>query len=450
MLSSSAIRTTAKRSIALRRSIATGHGKTQYTSLKNGVTVATEANSDAKSPTLGLYFGAGSTAENPYNNGVSTLLNKVIVNENQTEALTNGFKLGAETSRDFVAYHTQGLKQSLPKALDLLNAKVAQAEFKADSVLKQREIAAKEAEYFEENNHAGRVLQHLHATAFQNTPLALPTIGTVETLSSLVDYDLTSFHKKQYVASNAVVVATGDVNHQEIVDLVEKKLNIQAGEAPEIRKPQFLGSEVRLRDDTLPKAWISIAQKGEALNSPHYYTAKVAAQIFGDYNYHEPISRHLGVKLTGIVNENHLADTWNHFSLSYKDAGLWGFQTQISNIDQIDDLVHFTLREWNRLTISISETEVARGKQLLKNNILFELSSPLAVANDIGAKVIAQGRRPSAEEIFAQIDKVNVASIKAWAGEKLWDQDVVVAGTGQIEDLLDYNRIRNDTSMLRW
>ncbi|CCH42262.1 Mitochondrial-processing peptidase subunit beta [Wickerhamomyces ciferrii] len=450
MLRSSALRSSTKRAATLHRSIATAHGKTQYTSLTNGVTVATEANPQAKSATLGLWFGAGSTAENPYNNGVSTLLNKIIVNENQAEATKNGLKLGATTDRDYSAYYTQGLKQTLPNALDLLTAKVAQSEIAEASALKYRGIAAQEAEFFEENKHAERVLQHLHATAFQNTPLGLPTIGTPETLNDLVFSDLNKFKQRQFVSSNTVVVATGDVVHDEIVELVEKKFNVQKGEAPEISKPKFLGSEVRLRDDTLPHAYISIAQNGEALNSPNYYNAKVAAAIFGNYNYSEPISRNIGVKLTGIVNENHLADTWNHFSLSYKDAGLWGFSTKISNVGQIDDLVHFALKEWNRLSISISDTEVARGKQLLKNQILFELSTPLAVANDIGSKVVGQGRRPSADEIFAQIDKVNVKSINAWASEKLWDQDVVVAGTGQIEDLLDYNRIRNDTSMLRW
>lgn len=450
MLSSSAFRTTAKRSVALRRTIATSHSKTQYTSFTNGLTIATESNPEAKSATVGLWVGAGSTAENPWNNGVSNLLNKVIVSENKADALKNGFKLGATTSRDYSAYYAQGTKDSLPAAFDLLNAKVALGEFKEDTVLKQRAIAAKEVEYFEENDHAGRVLEHLHATAFQNTPLGLPTRGTVETLEGLVGYDLTSFHNKQFVSSNTVVVATGNVSHEEVVELASKKLQIATGEAPTIKHPKFLGSEIRLRDDTLPHAYVSIAQNGVALNSPHYYTAKVAAQIFGSYNYFEPISRNIGVKVTGIVNENHLADEWKHFSLSYKDAGLWGFHTKISNIGQIDDLVHFMMKEWNRLSISISETEVTRAKSLLKNQILFELSTPLAVANDIGAKVIGQGRRPSADEIFAQIDKVNVASIKAWASDALWDQDVAISGTGQIEDLLDYNRIRNETSMMRW
>lgn len=317
-------------------------------------------------------------------------------------------------------------------------------------VLKQRDIVAAQVEDFETNNHAGRVLEHVYATAFQNTPLALPTRGTSETIADLVADDLVSFHSKNFVSSNAVVVATGDVSHQEIVELVEKSLKVPTGEAPEIKKPQFLGSEIRLRDDTLPEAWIAITQQGEALNSPNYYVAKVAAQIFGDYNYHEPSAKTIGVKLADITNEFHIADTYNHFSASHKDSGLFGFQARISNVHQIDDFVHFALKEYNRLSISITDTEVTRGKQLLKNKILFELSSPLAIANDIGSKVIGQGRRPSSDEIFAQIEKVDAAAIKKWASERLWDQDVALSGTGQIESLLDYARIRNETSMMRW
>jgi ubiquinol-cytochrome c reductase core subunit 1 len=445
----SAVRSSTK-SAALKRTFATSSTKTQYTSLANGVTVATEANPTAKSATIGLYYGAGSSSENAWNNGVSNLLNKTIVGENIVDAGKKGLVLSAHTDREYSAYLAQGLKSSLPQALELLNAKVTGAELSDASVFKYRDALAKEVEYFEENSHAEKVLEHLHNTAFQNTPLALPVRGTTETISELVASDLTKFQKDNFVSSNTVVVATGDVKHEEIVDLVQKKLNIPTGEAPKVAQPKFLGSEVRMRDDTLPGAWIAIAQQGEAVNSPNYYVAKVAAEIFGSYNYHEPIYKNAGVKLNGVVNENHLADTYSHFSLSYKNAGLFGAQAFITNIGQIDDFVHFLLKEWNRLSISITDTEIARGKQLLKNKILFSLNSQEAVANDIGSKVLALGRRASADEIFAQIDKVDSSAIKAWAGEKLWDQDVAVSGTGQIEDLLDYNRMRNDTSMMRW
>lgn len=439
-----------KSSVSLRRSIATAHSKTEYTSLSNGITVATESNSAAKTATLGLWVGAGSTSENPWNNGVSNLLNHVIVHGNRSEAYSKGLTFGASTDRDFSAYYTQGLKSSLPKAIEFLNKEVATLNINAADFKNQRAFVTNQIEEFETTNHAGRVLEHLHASAFQNTPLALPTRGTVETVCDLVEEDLIDFHSKNFVASNTVVVASGDVVHDEIVELVEKSLKVPTGEAPAIKKPQFLGSEIRLRDDTLPNAWIAIAHQGEALNSPNYYVAKVAAQIFGDYNYHEPSAKTISVKLASITNEFHIADTFSHFSKSYKDAGLFGFQAEISNTHQIDDFVHFALKEYNRLSISITDTEVARGKQLLKNKILFDLSSPFAIANDIGAKVIGQGRRPSSDEIFAKIDKVDAAAIKAWASDRLWDQDVVISGTGQIESLLDYARIRNETAMMRW
>lgn len=446
MLSSKAVRA----SLPLRRSFATASTKTQYTQLSNGVTVATESNSLAKAATVGLYYGAGSTSETYYNSGVSALLNRVITSANEAEANKKGLNFGATTQKEFVGYFTQGLPSSTGDALDLLNAKVANATFDEAAIQAQRPIVAKAAETFEETNYAGKVLEHLHATAFQNTPLALPTHGDAEVISTLEKYDLDAFTKKNYVDSNLVVVGSGAVNHDEFVAQVEKKLSIPSGAKPTIPKAKFLGSEIRMRDDTLPKAYISIAAQGEALNSPNYYVAKVAAEIFGSYNYNEPSSKYVGVKLNDVVNETHLADTYNHFSLSYSNAGLWGLSTEISNIHQIDDFVHFALKEWNRLTISITETEVFRAKQLLKTKVLFELNSPLAVSNDIANKVLNQGRKPSTEEIFAEIEKITVKDIKNWASERLWDQDIAVSGTGQIEDLLDYMRMRNDMSMMRW
>lgn len=443
-----AIRSSAARRAA--RTFATHSAKTQYTSLGNGITIATEANPAAKAATIGLYFGAGSSSENAWNNGVSNLLNHVVVNESVSTAAKKGLLFSAHTEREYSAYVAQGSKNSIADALELLNASVATAEFADATVLKYRDGVAQSLADFEENSHAEKVIEHLHNTAFQNTPLALPKRGTYETVSELVATDLQKFHKDNFVSSNTVVVATGDVSHDAIVELVSKKLSVPTGEAPKIAPSKFLGSEVRMRDDTLPGAWISIASQGESLTSENYYVAQVAAQIFGSYNYNDPIAKYTGVKLNNVVNENHLADSYSHFSLSYANAGLFGMETYIEHVGQIDDFLHFLLKQWNRLSISISDTEIARGKQLLKNKIAFSLNSQLDVANDIGSKVTSAGRRASLDEVFTQIDKVDSKAINAWAGAKLWDQDIAVSGTGQIEDLLDYARMRNGTSMMRW
>ena len=118
----------------------------------------------------------------------------------------------------------------------------------------------------------------------------------------------------------------------------------------------------------------------------------------------------------------------------------------------IDDLIHFTLKQWNRLTISVTDTEVERAKSLLKLQLgqLYESGNPVNDANLLGAEVLIKGSKLSLGEAFKKIDAITVTDVKAWAGKRLWDQDIAIAGTGQIEGLLDYMRIRSDMSMMRW
>ncbi|AET41022.1 ubiquinol--cytochrome-c reductase subunit COR1 Ecym_7174 [Eremothecium cymbalariae DBVPG len=439
------------RSSLLRRSIATQAApRAEITELSNGLVVATEPNSNASTVSVGIVFGSGASSENPYNNGVSNLATSTFRSVHAHDAMKHGFSLSSVVDKEYQSYIVNSVPTNASKALEFLQSKllapISESAFQQVKTDTLNKVAA-----FEENDHAERVMEHLHATAFQNTPLSLPKRGTVESLADLEKVDLESFAKNHFIASNAVVVASGNISHDDVLKSVESLVRLPSGSKPvNKKKSSFLGSEVRMRDDTLPKAWISLAAEGEAFNSPHYYVAQVAAQIFGSYVAHEPSSNLQGIKLLDTVREWHLADSFNHFSTSYKDSGLWGFSTVISNIHQIDDLMHFTLKQWNRLSISITDTEVARGKALLKLNLANAESDTATVATILGAQTLAFGAKPPLSEVFAKIDAITSKDIKNWAGEKLWDQDIAIAGTGQIEGLLDYMRMRNGMSMMRW
>lgn len=441
---------TVARSSVLKRSIATQAApKAVVTELSNGVVVATEANPNASTSAVGFVFGSGVTSENPYNNGVSNLLTKAFAGSS-LEANQQGFSLDSQVGRDYQSYVVNSKPGQYSKALDFLQSKlltpVSDSAFAAAKQTTLAEVAA-----FEESEQAERVFEHLHATAFQNTPLSLPVRGTVESVEGLENTDLQSFVQNQFKANNSVVVGSGNVNHDELVKAVETKLSLLSGDKPvQKKKSTFLGSEVRLRDDTLPKAWISIAAEGEAISSPNYYVAQVASQIFGSFVAAEPASNLQGIKLIDTLNEYHICESFDHFSASYNETGLWGFNTVTTNLHSIDELVHFTLKQWNRLSISITETEVARGKALLKLKLASQAKTNAAVATQLGAQTLALGAKPALAEVFAKIDAVSPKEIRAWASNKLWDQDVAVAATGKIEGLLDYVRIRNDMSMMRW
>ena len=116
------------------------------------------------------------------------------------------------------------------------------------------------------------------------------------------------------------------------------------------------------------------------------------------------------------------------------------------NKTHIDDLVHFTLREWSRLSFNVSEAETERAKAQLKASILLSLDGTTAVAEDVGRQIVTTGRRMEPNEIERVIGQITEKDVMTFANKYLWDKDVAVSAVGSIEGLLDYNRIRNDMS----
>ena len=112
----------------------------------------------------------------------------------------------------------------------------------------------------------------------------------------------------------------------------------------------------------------------------------------------------------------------------------------------VDDLVHFALREWSRLSVNVTQAEVERAKAQLKASILLSLDGTTAVAEDIGRQIVTTGRRMSPGEIERIIDAITEKDVMDFANRKLWDQDIAISAVGSIEGLFDYSRVRADMS----
>jgi processing peptidase subunit beta len=115
-------------------------------------------------------------------------------------------------------------------------------------------------------------------------------------------------------------------------------------------------------------------------------------------------------------------------------------------LTSVDDLVHFALREWSRLSSNVTQAEVERAKAQLKASILLSLDGTTAVAEDIGRQIVNTGRRMGPAEIERIIDAITEKDIMEFANKKLWDQDIAISAVGSIEGLFDYARVRADMS----
>ena len=175
------------------------------------------------------------------------------------------------------------------------------------------------------------VFDHLHATAFQGQPLGRTILGPKENIASINRDDLVGYIRQNYLAERMVLVGAGGVPHEQLVELAQQQFADLPREPPSYAarnlaaaqkaKPDFIGSEVRLRDDNMPTANIAIAVEGVSWKDPDYFTALVTQAIVGNWDRAMGNSPYLGSKLSSFVHEHKLANSFMSFSTSYSDTG---------------------------------------------------------------------------------------------------------------------------------
>lgn len=262
-------------------------------------------------------------------------------------------------------------------------------------------------------------------------PLGRTILGPKANILSINRNDLDSYIKTNYTADRMVLVGTGGVDHSELVKLAEKhfsSLPVSSNPIPLGRlahpKTKFVGSEVRVRDDTMNTAHIAIAVEGVGWSSPDYYPMLVMQSIFGNWDRSLGSSSLTSSRLSHIVSTNNLANSFMSFSTSYSDTGLWGIYLVTENLMNLDDVAHSTLKEWTRMSLGPTQVEVERAKSQLKASLLLSLDGTTAIAEDVGRQLVTSGRRMTPNQIENAVDAVTVDEIKRVAQKYLWDQDV--------------------------
>lgn len=436
---------------------------TKVTSLPNRMRVATEE-CFAETATVGVYIDSGSVYETTKNNGVAHFLehmffkgtNKRSKRDLEVEIENLGATLNAYTSREQTCYYMKVFKKDIEKGVEILsdivtNSKLDPAHIEAERGTILREMEEVGKDYNEV------VFDHLHAAAFQGTPLANTILGPEENIKSIKKDDLQSFINTHYHAPRMVVAAAGGVKHDELSGLAQKYFtnlpNDPKATDPVIelarQKPRFTGSEIRIRDDSMDLVHFAIAAEGVSWSHPDYYTFMVIQQIVGSWDRTLGGGKNLSSKLCETVATEELAHSISSFNTCYSNTGLFGVYATCE-AEKSENLIWEILREWNRIGKNALDSEVERAKNKLKSTILMSLDGNTAVAEDIGRSLLTVGRRLSPAEIFLRIDAVKTQDVMRVAGDHFEDVDVTVAAVGPLENFPDYNMIREWTYWRRW
>jgi len=431
---------------------------TDLSVLDNGMRVATE-DTGAPTATVGLWIDTGSRYETAATNGVAHFLEHMAFKgtdkRTQTalelEVENMGAHLNAYTSREQTVFYAKCLSSDLGNAVEILSDILQNSKFGEQEIERERGVILREMQEVEMNLQEV-VFDHLHAVAYQGTPLGRTILGPTKNIKSLTRDDLVHYIKTHYKGPRMVLAGAGGVNHEELCNLANQhfgKITTTYDDEIPIDAPcRYTGSDVRVRDDDMPFAHIALAVEGCGWTNPDNIPLMIANTMIGSWDRSMGGGANNASKLAEYVSPTGMCSSFQSFNTCYKDTGLWGVYF-VCESNQIELMFYNIQSEWKRMCTSITDFEVDRAKNLLKTNMLLQLDGTTPICEDVGRQMLCYGRRIPQHELEARIDAVNAEQVRATCYKYIYDRCPVVAAVGPTEAVPDYNLIRSGMYWLR-
>lgn len=431
---------------------------TRLTVLDNGLRVASE-DSGAPTATVGLWIDAGSRSESAKNNGVAHFLEHMAFKGTSKRSQTDlellvenmGAHLNAYTSREQTVFYAKCLANDIDAAVEILADIIQNSSLAEPEIERERSVILREMQDVESNLQEV-VFDHLHSTAFQGTPLGQTILGPTKNIKKISKSDLQSYINTHYQPGRIVLAGAGGVDHEKLVQLANKHFNTLknkvTSDTQEITPCRFTGSEIRVRDDSMPLAHVAVAVEGAGWCDADNIPLMVANTLIGAWDRSQGGGSNNGSELARNASLGGLCHSFQSFNTCYKDTGLWGIY-YVAEPMQLEDMLFNVQTVWMKLCTSVTEGEVERAKNLLKTNMLLQLDGTTPVCEDIGRQMLCYNRRIPIHELDARIDSVTVNNVREVCHKYIYDRCPAVAAVGPTEGLPDYTRIRASMYWLR-
>lgn len=206
--------------------------------LSNGVRVVTESHPNAVAVSVGIFVGKGTRDELKDEAGLAHFVEHMVFKRTKNRSAFEisrdmeevGADINAFTSRETTTFVAYGLAEHLKRYVDVLCDVVTRPTFSKSDVEMEKDVVIQEIRSSEDQLEDCVYDRHFEK-AFKGSSLALPILGTLESIQSVTRERVAKFYRRQYVNQNMVVAAAGKVDHDELCSLLEKYMTALRGTA---------------------------------------------------------------------------------------------------------------------------------------------------------------------------------------------------------------------------
>jgi len=401
------------------------------TTLPNGLRVITEQMPGIRSVAVGCWLDTGTRDEGSSESGASHFLEHLLFKGSETlsaQQISEAFDaMGAQanafTSKEQTCFWARLLDDDLPRGLELLAEMLRRPAFRRDEIESERQVVVEEINMNEDDPGDTAHEKFLEAV-FTGHPLALPVLGTRDSIRAMAREDLTGYWARRYHAGSTVIALAGSLDHSRVVELIGSLFgDWHGGASPHEWADIPLEPAVGLVERDIEQANLVLGGRGLTRDDPRRYVDAALNHILGG-----GMSSRLFQK---IREQRGLAYSVYSFGFRFADTGAWGVyvgtmpkQAQ-SALELIREELELVVRE------GVTNDELDRAKGSLKGSLAISLEDANSRMTRLGRAEVSGTEHLSTEERIARIEAVTAAEVQALASE-LFEGPKVLAGVGPL------------------
>jgi len=402
----------------------------------NGLTILTDKMPDVRSITLGFFFRIGARHEPVELNGISHFIEHAVFKGTEKRSALEiaietdrlGGNLDAFTMHEETGFAVKIVDNQLEKAFDLLADLLTNPTFDEKELKREQKVIIEEIKMTDDSpeEYLGEIFNE---KLFPNHPLGLSIAGTPKTVKSFNSEITRKFHEEFINASNLIVTAAGNVEHQQIVDLTEKFFGNQKIKKQKlnIKNPEISAPIVIKKKKNLEQAHLIIATPFVSARSEKRYAADILTNIIGGGT-----SSRLWQK---VREEKGLAYSVGASAALYQDCGIFSIYagTSPKQTEEVLDIALDEMRWIVRNGIKIEELVLMKEQSVA--SILLSLEDSASRAASLARLEIIHGRQISLEETLHNIEKVTVEEVQELAKKFFQTEKIAFGALGNLNGL---------------
>ena len=394
------------------------------TVLPNGLQIVTEHIESVKSVTAGIWVKTGSRNESDELAGVTHYLEHMLFKGTEKRnsydiALSMesvGGYLNAFTSTEYTCYYSRCLDSKLPLALDVLTDMVRNSTFPDEEMEKEKKVVLEEMKMYADSPQ-DVVFEEFSSQVFNKHPIGRPIIGFEDTVSSFTRQNLFDYMEDRYQPSNLLLAVAGNVNHDEVVKMVEELMDQPNQKTVELVNQPLTPYEPSRKKVTKPieQTHMIIGRRGLEFNHEDKYLLLLANTVLGSG---------MSSRLHQNVREKYgYCYSIGTFNQSYTDSGLFGVyigtdKEYVEHVREIIDVEFEKIR-----TEEVPDKELKEAKAQLKGKLLLSQESTSNRMTRLAKSELYFGRFVSLDELVKNIDAVTAKDLKQFC-EKFFDSSI--------------------------